>query len=218
MPLKRTRIYFAGFAVAALTAGSASATTQFTTQAAWAAALTVGQPVVEASAFTGAGISNTLVAGIYGSFFATGTTVATSGNQIAQVVQNKTGTMTITAPSGGSNALSLWLGANVDNTGTYAASQALSITLTDSSNNTQTFTLTTGSPSVEWGFTSGTSINTITISAPSGYDVDLADFFAGSFPATPTPAPAAECATALLLGAGLIFLGCRRKFASMRAA
>jgi hypothetical protein len=219
MPLNRTRTYFAALAIAALSATSATADviTTYTNPSTWESFLTL-QSHAEATAFSSGPISNSLVAASFGTFFATGLAGGSNGSTINAAIQNTSGTMTITSPAGGSNAEFLYLGANAAGSGTYSPATALTVTLTDSFGNAQTFALTTGSPYLAWGFTSDTAINTITVSAPAGDDVDLADFYAGAFPNSnsggsgASAGAAPECATLLLLGGGLIVVGLRRKF------
>jgi len=220
---KRTRIYFAALAVAALSAGSATAATEYTTQATWVGALTGAdtqalqfQYVPDQSL-----INPTLSVGSFGNFVgdATATAVTNMGyfsvfSRTGDALQDTT--LTITAPSGGTNASLLWLGANQSG-GTSVTAAPLTITLTDTNGTATTFNLTTGATSPDFfGFTSGTAINTITIAAPTGYDVDLMDFYAGTFPNNPGGSggttPTAECATLLLMGGGLLVLGVRLKF------
>jgi hypothetical protein len=214
MQLRRIRNCFTALAVAALTAGSAMATQAYITKAAWVTALTNAGGSAGGSAFSGT-VSNTLFSGSYGPFIATGT----QNNQLTfGPLQDTTGTMTITAPSGGTHAVFLYL-ASDHNTNSYVA-EPLTITLTDTTSGTQTFSLTTGTAPLAgpWGFTSGAFINTITISAPSGYNVDLVDFYAGSgtFPADTTSVP--EVTTLLMIGTGLVVIGARRKFMPLTTA
>jgi len=212
MSLKNTRNYLTMLAVAALSAGSALAgsVTTYTTFNSWQGALT-GAPV-EAVDFSSGPVSNNQVTGVFGIFFVTGT----ASNAIPNALEDLSGTMTVTAPAGGTSALMLYLGANQANTASYAPNQNLTITLTDSGLNQQTFTLTTGSTSLPWGFTSGVAINTVTITAPGGYDVDLLDFYAGKYTAAAPPAdPTPESSTLLMIGGGLVFLGTKRKFAPL---
>lgn len=213
---RRTRTYFAGLAVAALSAGSAAAATEYTTQASWVSALTSGANT-EALAFANQDLANpTLFVNGYGTFVGDSTAVATtmgyyylSSPRTVDALQDTT--LTVTAPSGGTNASLLWLGANQTSTSSVT-SEPLAITLTDVNGNTTTYNLTTGASAPSYfGFTSGTAINTITIAAPTGYDVDLMDFYGGAYPNSP-PAPAAECATLLLVAGGLIVLGAKRRF------
>jgi hypothetical protein len=221
MPLRKTRTYFAALAVAALSAGSAAAATEYTTQASWVSALT-SSANTEALQFANQDLANpTLFVSGYGTFIGDNSASATTmgyyyGSSPRTLDALQDTTLTITAPTGGTNAALLWLGANQTG-GTSVTSEPLTITLTDTNGVTSTFNLTTGATSPSYfGFTSGTAINTIVIAAPTGYDVDLMDFYAGAYPAstgtngsTATP----ECATLLLVGGGLIVLGARRKFA-----
>jgi hypothetical protein len=213
---KRTRTYFFGLAVAALSAASATAATEFTTQASWVAALTNGANA-EALQFANQDLVNpTLFANGYGTFLGDGTASATTMgyyylSTLRTVDALQDTTLTVTAPTGGTNASLLWLGANSIG-GTSVTSEPLTITLTDTNGVATTFNLTTGATSPSYfGFTSGTNINTITISTLAGYDVDLMDFYAGTYPAT-TTTPTAECATLLLAAGGLILAGLGRKF------
>ena len=212
---KRTRTYFATLAAAALSAVSATAATEYTTQASWVAALTSGANT-EALQFANQDLVNpTLFVNGYGTFFGDGTASATtmgyyygSTSRTLDALQDTT--LTITAPSGGTNASLLWLGVNSIG-GTSVTSEPLTITLTDTNGSITTFNLTTGATSPSYfGFTSGTAINTITIATLTGYDVDLMDFNAGAYPETATT-PTAECATLLLAAGGLIIVGVRRK-------
>jgi len=216
MQLRRTRNCFTALAVAALTAGSAAATSTYLTQPLWVAALTNGANA-EATAFSLNNLSNsTLTVPGYGIFTGSGTvTTMTLNNHAFADLQDTT--EAITAPAGGTNALLLWLGANQVGSGQFSA-QTLTITLTDSSSNTQSFTLVTGaSAPAFWGFTSGATINTITISGPSGYNVDLMDLYAGTFPADQTSS-VPEVTTLLMIGTGLVVIGARRKFMPLTAA
>jgi hypothetical protein len=224
MQLKRTRNCFTALAVAALTAGSATATTlTYTTLATWVAGLPAPHTNVEAQQFqytpSQTLTSTTLFANGYGTFVGSGSVQtlysASSGNPLGLGLRDTT--ETIAAPAGGTNALFLWLGANQVGS-PLTSSQALTITLTDSSSNTQTFNLTTGSNSPAfWGFTSGATINTITITGPSGYNVDLMDFYAGTFPADQTSSTP-EVTTLLMIGTGLVVIGARRKFLPLISA
>jgi hypothetical protein len=210
---KRTRNYLTMFAVAALSAGSALAATQYTTMASWSTALATGP--VEALPFAQQLLINpALFVNGYGTFVGNATALATTMNYGTHTTDSlQDTTLTVTAPTGGTNAALLWLGAN--QTGASSVSQQpLTITLTDVNNSAQNFIVTTGSSAPSfWGFTAGTAINTITITAPAGYQVDLMDFYAGTFTGTDVPdTPTPEGSTILLLGGGLIFLGTRRKF------
>jgi hypothetical protein len=205
---------FVALAVAALSATNAMGATEFTNHSSWALALT-GGAYNEASEFSSQNLANTTlnVPG-YGAFSLTGSVTSLNVNNVPlKSVQDTAQTIT---PASGSRALMLWLGANQTGSGQFS-SQPLSITLTDANGGTQTFSLITGAtrPSF-WGFTSGTDINTITISAPVGYNVDVMDFYAGTYPAdsVPPPTPTAEGATIVLVASGLVFLGLRHKFAS----
>jgi hypothetical protein len=219
MLLRRRRTYLAALAVAALSAGSATAATEYTTQATWVSALTSGANT-EALQFASQDLINpALNVGSYGNFYGDVSALATtmgysffSSPRTVDALQDTT--LTITAPSGGTNASLLWLGANLVS-GTSVTSEPLTITLTDITGATSTFNLTTGASAPSFfGFTSGTAINTIAIAAPTGYDVDLMDFYAGAFPNSPPPAqtPTAECATLLLVAGGLIVIGIHRRF------
>jgi hypothetical protein len=221
MPLNKTRSFLIALAFAALSAGSAMASiTPYTAlggAGGWASALTGGADA-EALGFANNNLS------LYGLTFATGygaynwgaaTLIPDpSGNPNGKYAQGAP--LTLTAPTGGTNALFMTLGADasVDS----FSSQPLTITLTDVNGNATVIPLTTSSSLSNWGFTSGTAINTITISAPSGYNVDLADFYAGTFPntggtgQTGGTSSAPECATLLMVGGGLIVLGSRRKY------
>jgi hypothetical protein len=195
------------------------AATQYATQALWVAALTGGANT-EASVFgTQTLSSTTLNVPGYGIFTGSGTATTmavTIGSNHLTLDSLQDTTETITAPTGGTHALLLWLGAN--QVGNGLSAQPLSITLTDASNNTQTFSLTTGATApAYWGFTSGATINTITITGPSGYDVDLMDFYAGTYPADQTSS-VPEVATLLMIGTGLVVIGARRKFMPLTTA
>jgi hypothetical protein len=221
MHLRRTRAYFAAFAITALSAGSANAATEYTTQASWISALT-GGAYTEALPFANQDLANpTLFVNGYGTFTGDSTAVAItmgytylSSTRYLDALQDTT--VTITAPSGGTNASLLWLGANQTGV-TTVTSEPLTITLTDINGNATTFNLTTGANTPSYfGFTSGTAINTITIAAPTGYDMDLMDFDAGAYPnsvgGSGSGSPTAECATILLIAGGLIVVGAQRKF------
>lgn len=225
MLLRRTPAYFAAFAITALSAGSATAATEFTTQASWVAALTSGANT-EALQFAYSPnqslINPTLSVGSYGNFSGDATAVATTTMGYYYLSTPRNGdalqdtTLTITAPTGGTNASLLWLGANQTGTSSVT-SEPLTITLTDINGSTTVFNLTTGANAPSYfGFTSGTAINTITIAAPAGYDADLMDFYAGTYPnsigGSGSGTPTAECATLLLVAGGLIVVGIQRKF------
>jgi hypothetical protein len=210
---KRTRNYLTMLAVAALSAGSAVAATQYTTFASWSAALAGGP--VEALPFAQQSLINpTLFVNGFGTFLGDGTALATTITYPGHTTDSlQEANLTVTAPAGGTKAAMLWLGAN--QTGVNSVTQQpLTITLTDVNNTALNFTLTTGASAPSfWGFTAGTAINTITIAAPAGYQVDLMDFYAGTFTGTDvadTPTP--EGSTMFLLGGGLILLGTKRKF------
>jgi hypothetical protein len=224
---RRTRTYFAAFAVAALSAGTAAAAVVTYTPtgvagSTWADALVTPTDYAEADPFINDDINNPVLNVVgYGQFMAWGSAVGTNNATFTTMTVNglnlataQNPTLNISAPSGGTNASLLWLGANALGSG-QLSSEALTITLTDVNGVTTTYSLTTGASSPNfWGFTSGTAINTITIVAPSGYDADLMDFYAGA--ADPAP-QTAECATLFLVGGGLVFLGLRRKFAGPAA-
>ncbi len=224
MPLNKTRNYFAALAFAALSAGSAMASittfTAFSGTGSWTSVL-IGGADAEALGFLNNNLSTygaltfSAVSG-YGSYnWGTATLINPGvGNANTRYVQG--GPLTITAPTGGTNALFLTLAA--DAAVNSLSSQPLTITLTDVNGNATVLNLTTSSSLTNWGFTSGTAINTITISAPTGYNVDLADFYAGTFPNTGDSgtggdtSSAPECATLLMVGGGLVLLGSRRKY------
>jgi hypothetical protein len=220
MLLHKTRSYFALLAFAALTAGSGMASTVYTTFGSWASALTSTPTYAEALNYADNQVINqTLyVNNAYGSFVADATAAATTMNVSGTTFQDLQGEpLTIAAPTGGTNAVLMSLGAN--SVGNGLSSQTLTITLTDVNNNTQTYNVTTSSSAVaNWAFTSSTAINTITISAPTGYDADLLDFWTGTYPntggtgQTGGTSSAPECATLLMVGGGLVFLGARRKY------
>jgi hypothetical protein len=227
---RKTSTYFVALAVAALSAGSATAAVVTYTPTAvaggtWADALTTPSSYAEASGFYNNDLINPVLAvGVDTSgndinFIAWGSAVGINDATLATLpingrpivtVQNPS--LNIAAPGAGTNASLLWLGATALGAGQFSA-EALTITLTDVNGSTTTYNLTTGPTSPAFfGFTSDTAINTITIAAPDGYNADLMDFYAGSYTPPPTD-PAPECATLLLVGGGLIFLGARRQFA-----
>jgi hypothetical protein len=228
MHSKRSWNFLAALAVAALSAGSASASIQtYTSNTTWGAALTGGSQEADQFYYQNLGNPVLNVQG-YGQFIAWGSAIGTNnatfttlsvGSILLDAAQNPT--ITIAAPTGGTNATLLWLGANVLGSGAFS-SQTLTVTLTDVNNVATTFTYTTGSTSPGFfGFTSGTAISTIAISAPTGYDADLMDFYAGTYvgsSGTTTTTATPECGTLLLLGSGLIFFGARRKFAQPATA
>jgi hypothetical protein len=225
---RRTRTYFAAFAVAALSAGSATAAVVTFTPtgvagSTWADALTTPTAYSEADPFINDDINNPVLNVVgFGQFMAWGSAVGTNNATFTTLTVNSLNlataqnpTLNISAPTGGTNASLLWLGTNAVNSGQFSA-EPLTITLTDVNGVTTTYSLTTGATSPAfWGFTSGTAINTITIVAPAGYDADLMDFYAGTYQAS---TPTAECATLFLVGGGLVFLGVRRKFAGPAAS
>jgi hypothetical protein len=85
----------------------------------------------------------------------------------------------------------------------------ISLTLSDG----EAFSLT---PSVggmvTLGLSSATPITSFVLATSAGSEVQFADFWAGTSnePAAPT-APAAEIATAIMIGSGLLLIGARRK-------
>jgi hypothetical protein len=224
---RRTRTYFAAFAAAALSASSAAAAVVTYTPTAvaggtWADALTTPSSYVEASGFEDNDLINPVLNVVsYGQFIAWGSAVGTNNATFTTLAVNSLSlvtaqnpTLNISAPSGGNNASLLWLGTNAVGSGQFSA-EPLTITLTDVNGVTTTYSLTTGATSPAfWGFTSDTAINTITVVAPTGYDADLMDFYAGTYDAS---TPTAECATLFLVGGGLVFLGVRRKLAGRAA-
>ena len=200
--------------LAALAAGSGMAATVYTTSLSWNGALTSGTTSAEASQFNhqnlGSGAS--LTAGTYGTFATANGTATTILNGSSQLVTLQSSDLVITPPTGGSDAVLLWLAAN--QTGSSSeVSDALTISLTDINGNTTTYTYTTSASSAGfWGFTSGAPIQTISIAGSSGYSADLMDFFAGAYPATTGgsgTSTTSECATILFAGGGLILLGAR---------
>ncbi len=113
------------------------------------------------------------------------------------------GTMNFTAPSAGLTAFGLGVGIS----GTAAPVQ---VTLSDG----EAFTLNPAlGGTVFLGLSSATPINSFVLSTASGATVDLTDFFAATSgePGGQAPAPAAEVATALMIGTGLLFIGAKRK-------
>ncbi len=222
MPLNNIRTYLAVLALAALSAGSASAATAYTSLSSWAAALT-GGAYAEADQFLSQDLGNPVLNfDTYGQFLAWGSAVGTNNATFTTLTVNgvtldsaQNPTLNIASPAGGNNASLLWLGANALGSGQFS-SEPLTIQLTDVNGATTSFILTTGaSAPAFWGFTSGTAINTITISAPSGYDADLMDFYAGT---DTSGSSTTECATLLMVGSGLVILGARRKYFRPQAA
>lgn len=113
------------------------------------------------------------------------------------------GAMNFTTPSAGLTAFGLGLGIS----GTAAPVQ---VTLSDG----EAFTLNPAvGGTVFLGLSSATPITSFVLSTTAGTTVDLTDFFAATSgePAAQAPAPAAEVATALMIGTGLLFIGARRK-------
>jgi hypothetical protein len=223
MLFSRTPIYCAALAAAALSAGSAMATVITYTPAAvaggsWAAALTGPPAYAEADPFYSQDLANpTLNVDGYGQFIGWGSAVGINDATVTTMQYNgrafdslQNPTLNIAAPTGGTNASLLWLATNALGSGQFS-SQQITVTLTDINGNQSTFNYLTSStgPGL-FGFTSDAAINTITVSALTGYDVDLMDFYAGTY-ADPV-SPASECATLILAGGGLIVLGARRKF------
>lgn len=66
------------------------------------------------------------------------------------------------------------------------------------------------------GLSSGTAITSFTLSTASGSQVQLADFYAGiSTQPADVGTPTVECATAIMIGSGLIlFGGCRKVYSN----
>lgn len=133
-----------------------------------------------------------------------------SGNLIALAdASDGIGSMKFASPAAGLTAFGLGLGL----TGTAAP---ITVTLSDG----ETFT---ASPAVNGnlflGLSSATPITSFALSTTAGTQVQLTDFFAGTSnqPATPD-APAAEVATAVMIGSGLLFFGgCRKIFSNVSA-
>jgi hypothetical protein len=128
---------------------------------------------------------------------------AYAGNNLAlQSASDGIGSMDFTTQSAGLTAFLFGLGL----TGNAAP---ITITLSDG----ETFT---ANPAINGtafvGLSSATPITSFVLSTASGSQVQLDDFFAGvsNQPAAPD-APAAEVATALMIGGGLLLLGGIRK-------
>lgn len=130
-----------------------------------------------------------------------------ANSAIALVAANDgTGTMAFSTQPAGLTAFDFFLGVN----GTPAP---ITITLSDG----EAFTVNVSGAMTSFGFSSATAITGITLSTTAGSQIALVDFVAGN--TNQAGAPAAEVATALMIGSGLlIFGGARKVFSNISTA
>ncbi len=123
-----------------------------------------------------------------------------SNSLTLQGASDGVGSMIFTAPTPGLTGFMLGVGIS-------GKAAPVTVTLSDG----ETFT---ESPAVGGyvllGLSSATDITSFTLTTTSGSTVELTDFFEGNSN-EPASAPAAEVATALMIGTGLLLIGARRK-------
>ena len=113
------------------------------------------------------------------------------------------GSMVFTTPTAGLTAFALGIG---------VSENAAPVTLTLSDGEVFTFNPTLGGSLLE-GLSSATPITSFVLSTTAGSKVELTDFLASmsNEPGDAPTSPAAEVATAVMIGSGLLFFGARRK-------